>query len=245
MDGQAAARRGVPKEVGRKIVEVAEATLAEALGRSPEPADVAEMAECVVSELLSGAYLYVREGGPGPKEAESWLRRTLGLAAAAVRMRGSDALIKVEITVQDLPNRIARPPSERPAPERPTAPPTAQCACAKTPEGACLKCSEVITAVFAKTFGFFREMANFKGSLREICAACQVEQLDRAVSTLVESLFETSDDLDPDAKGSVAQEVLAMLLQLGTAQGAGEMPLTIAAWKAAAARRGIPSEFPA
>lgn len=106
-------QRNLPKEVGAKFVEISESVLRANLGREPEPAELGAMAEQMISELLSGGYLLIREKGAGAQEAESWLRKTLAMAAASVRMRGSEALIKIDVTIRDLPNKMPRPDPAR------------------------------------------------------------------------------------------------------------------------------------
>lgn len=230
------AQPAVPKQVAQKLVEVAESTLAEALGREPDAKEIAELAEGMVAELLSGAFIMLREHGEGPAAAEEWLRKTLAMAAAGVRLRGSEAFIKIEVSIRDVPNRIA-PKQAEPAKE-----PVAQappCACSKEPDGSCPSCVEKLADTYKRLFGFFREIGKLQGALKDTCKACHLDQLDRALSTSIETLFAASDRLAGDAKASFAHEILTVILQLAAAAGVREMPLTITAWKTAAEERGL------
>lgn len=106
-------QRSLPKELGAKLVELSEGLLEENLRREPQPAELGAMAEQMISELLSGGYLLIREKGEGAEAAEAWFRKTLAMAAASVRMRGSEALIKIDVTIRDLPNKMPRPDPAR------------------------------------------------------------------------------------------------------------------------------------
>lgn len=237
--------KGIPKQVGFKLIEVAEGALAEALGRLPEPREVADMAEAMTAELVGGAYVLLRERGGGPQEAESWLRKTLAVAAAAIRMRGSDALVKIDVSIRDVPNRIAaKPPPEAAEQVRKEPAPAELCRCAKEADGRCPACAEALAGIYRQFFGVFREMTRFQDAFKNLCRPCQSDQLDYAVSTVVETLFETGDRLEADKRGVFANEVLALLYNLATSQGVKDMPLTVEAWKGAIGRRGITLEAP-
>lgn len=235
--------RNLPKEVAHKLVEVSDQVLAENLGREPTPEEIADLAEAMIAEILSGGYIHVRERGKGPQEAEAWLRKALAMGAAGVRMRGSDALIKIEVTVRDVPNKIARTvePADQVRKDLATAAP---CNCQKEADGRCPSCSQALASVYREFFGVFRNMARFQGSLKGLCRPCQLDQLDYAVSTVVGTIFEASETLSPENKAAFAQEMLALLYQMAVSMGVREMPMTIQAWKDTLQAKGITVEGP-
>lgn len=228
----------IAKEVGQKLVEVADGVLAENLGREAEPQEIADLAETMVSRLLSGAYLIVRDRGAGPKEAEAWLKKTLALGATLVRMSGSDAFIKLEISVREVPNKIA---AKSPAPSEQLAP-IAPCTCSKDRNGRCPDCSKRLAIAYREFFVYLQKMAEFQEILKDLCKACGREQLDYSISTIVGSLFDVLDQVDADKKAIAAQQMLQLLCQMATGQGIRDIPLTIKAWKDLMDAKGIKVE---
>lgn len=234
-------QNNLPKEVGNKLVEVADGVLAENLGREAEPHEIADLAETMVSRLLSGAYLVVRDKGAGPQEAESWLKRTLALGATLIRMSGSDAFIKIEISVREVPNKIAAQVHQDEGQKPAAVPP---CTCAKDAEGRCPDCSKRLGAAYQQFFAYFQKVAEFKDVLKDLCKTCQRDQLDYSISTVVGPLFAVVDQVEEDRKPLAAQQLLQLLYQMAVGQGLREIPLTIKAWKDLMEAKGIKVEGP-
>lgn len=203
----------------------------------------------MVVELASAGYVILRDK-VSAKEAEAWLRATLAGTAAAIRLRGSDALVKIDITIHEVPNKIAPksspldPPAatSAPAAAAPAAPPVA-CACEKDSSGRCDTCPDKIAKTFKEFFSHFRKLASFAGRMSSVCKQCQKDHIDYAISTIVDDLFDISGSFNDEKKAEFAQELLAALFQMVTVSGeVKEMPLTLEAWKKAVEKQGLAVE---
>lgn len=236
-------QESIPFQVGHRMVSVAEEVLVEQLGREPAVKELAEFGSVMASQCLIGGYLALREKY-GPKDAEMYLRKTLALAATGIRMSGSEAFVKVEISVSDFPNRLSKkvPPKDAGEKLAEALAPAAPCNCKRDGDGRCLTCSEAISLIYQKFFLFFREIGQFKDSLKEICPSCQHDQMDYALSKTIPAVFEV--DIEPDKMGIYAHEVLPLLHQMAMLQGVREIPLTIQAWKDYVAAKGIEVKAP-
>ena len=239
-------QRNIPKQVGQKLVDICDQVLAENLKRDPTPEELGELAQTMISELLGASYLIIRGGQGGAAEAEAWLKRTLGSASAAVRLRGSDALIKFDVTIRDLPNKLVPKPASDPAAHlRREPPPLPPCVCEKAADGSCPGCVEKTSARFKRFFGFFHQMMRFQQETKDdTCKACEKDAMDPAIAAIVPSLFEVSEMADPDAKAQFAQEIMGVVFQMASMAGVTEMPLTIDAWKKAVEKAGVAVDQP-
>lgn len=235
-------KRSIPTEVGRKLITVADQVLAETLQREPTPQELGELAQTMVSELASAGYVILREKA-NAGEAEKWLRMTLSTTAAAIRLRGSDALVKIDLAIRDVPNKMAQKAPVEPAMQlQKDLAPNMPCDCEKDGEGRCRACPQKLAKVFQDFFGTFAKMGAFANHLKGSCKACQRDHLDYAVSTIVDRLFDASP-FEPEQKAAFAQETLGLLYQMATSTGQiKEMPLTVEAWKKAVERQGLSLE---
>jgi hypothetical protein len=221
---QEAMGRDVPRMTGEVYAATAEEWLAQALGRPPEVGEVADFVEIASSTLLGGMYDIMRRS-KGPEKAEAWLKRTFSLMCSHVRRRGSDAFIKVDVSIKDAPNRLAkmRPEAVQEQYAQAIAPPPT-CGCALDAEGRCATCAGRLSAYFQSVFAPFREMAAAAGKeMSEICRVCQPGQADYAMSKAVGEARKHGDDM------------LLICYQLAAGMGAREMPLTEKAWQEATA----------
>jgi len=235
-------QESVPFQVGQKMTAVAEEVLAENLGRAPETDEIAELASVMASQCLSAGYLAVRDKR-GPKDAEMFLRKTLALAATWIRLSGSEAFVKIEVSVSDFPNRLAKRSQKDPGEELAEAlAPATPCSCKKDQDGRCASCSEVIALVYREFFGIFRRIGQFKDSLKGVCPACQHDQLDYALSKIVPAAFDIN--VDPGRLGVYAHEILPLFHQMAMMQGVKDIPLTVQAWKDYVASKGIEVKTP-
>jgi hypothetical protein len=236
--------KDLPRAIGQKMIEIADGVLAENLGRTPETEERASLAETMVSELLSSMYCILRDQ-EGSEKAEKWLRKTLTLSAAAVRVKGSDALVKIDLSIRDVPNAIGPAPASTPETKKTEEPssPKPLCSCPKDAQDRCIgPCGRQMAAIFRQFFSALRGMMRFKGALEGICAICQREELDRAIASSVPEIFRSGDQLVTDEGGDIvefAHEILGLCGQLAFGMGVKELPLTIEAWKKEAKARGL------
>jgi hypothetical protein len=242
MDMPGSPENDVPRQVAKKLAEIADGILAENLGRGATADELADFAEVLISMVMSSMYCILRED-KGAEEAERWLRRTLSLGAAQVRMKGADALVKIDVAVREAPNRLARLKAADP-PEAAERVRAAPCLCERDPEGRCPGCSKAIAFVCGEFFGSMRKISAFTNEAGEVCPACQRTEADHAISTLVPSFLEMGAGLEGEKRAAFAQEVLYTLHTVSSMLGVREIPLTERAWAEATGAGAPPGPGP-
>ena len=116
-------------EIAQGYIAFSDQFLTENIGRPYNIQELAQFSETAGAAILASAYANFREH-LGKEAAQAWLEKTLSVAAATVRLMGADALLKFEVHIKDMPNklhqRIEKPsaPSEIPAQAAPPAAPT-------------------------------------------------------------------------------------------------------------------------
>jgi hypothetical protein len=239
----------IPKQVAQKLVEICDQVLAENLKRAPTAAELAELAQVMVSEIMSGAYIVLQMDSPetGAATAEAWLKHTLSIGAAAVRARGSDALIKIDVTIRNVPNKMPNKPAVDPVPQikRETPPPPA-CTCEKEADGRCGPCAGRLGLRFEKFFGILHQLLGFQQEKTDevACKACDRDMFDVALAPKVPELFAIKTGDSSEEKLKMAQEIMATIFQMSSMYGVQDLPLTMAAWKKAVDEAGIQIPVP-
>lgn len=223
-------------EIGQQYVAISDQFLTEQLGRQYNVQELAQFAETAVGTLLASAYTNFREA-LGKEAAEAWLRKTLGLCTANVRLMGADALVKFDVEIKDMPNRLHKQrqamqvhehEKEPPAPAPPQTP--EKCSC-RLSDGACFTCTRILAGVYKGTFQFMRQMSESAKKTEEMCQVCRMTQTDRALSTIIPEAL--SIKVPDEQKTAFHQEIRVILHQLASSNGAREIPLTEQAWKEA------------
>lgn len=240
---QEAMGRDVPRAIAHEYVGAAEQIIAQALGRPPEVGEIADFAEIASATLMAGMYDILRRQ-KSPEEAETWLKKTLALMCSHVRFRGSDALIKAQVTIKDVPNNLAKRRPEAVQQEYgQTIVPTPTCDCKVDGAGRCAPCAEKLAVYFRSVFEPFRQMAAAAKDIREVCKVCQPAQVDYAMSSVVPILHAFDKEMGKDGKPSkIGEEMLVVCYQLASAMGVQEMPLTEKAWQDAMAQAPSPGD---
>lgn len=215
MNMQEAMGRNIPVEVAHQYVAAGEEILLQTLQREPTTAELASFCETAGATIIGSMYDLMRQR-ENPKDAETWLRKVLALISSTVRVRGSDALLKIDLTVKEAPNRVARRRPEDASQDALVPEPT--CSCTLDATGRCASCSERLSACFKKVFEPFRRMAEFGNEAREICKVCKTTQADYAMSTIVPTVISLGE--------GVGEQMVAYLYSMGAMMGAQKMPLT-------------------
>lgn len=215
----------VTVQIGQQYVAICDQFLTEQLGRPYTLPEISQFAETSIATLLASAYTNFREA-MGKDAAEAWLKKTLAVGASTARLLGADALLRFEVHIKDMPNKLHQQRQEmksqpQPAAEAPA--PEPKCTCQLT-DGSCAPCSEVLSNIFKGTFIFMRKMGDAVKKGQEICQACHQSQTDRALASIVPQAL--SLEVPAENKEAFQQEILAVLHQMGAAHGAHAIPLT-------------------
>lgn len=208
-------------QIGQQYVGICDHFLGEQLGRPYTLPELAQFAETAVATLLASAYSNFREV-LGKDASEAWLKKTLTMAASGARLMGADALLRFEVHIKDMPNKLTKQRQELPtAPEAPApAPhPTQTCSCQIAADGSCPTCVPVLADVMKGTFTLIRHVADSGKKAQALCQACQMGQTDRALVTVVPDAMEIEG---PNGKAS-SEEILGIFHQI-----AGPMPIPLA-----------------
>ena len=218
----------IAREAAHEYVTQAEAFLMQSAGRPFDLKELSDFVEVAGASLLGSMYAILREQ-EGKEKSEAWLKKAMTLLGSTVRLRGADALVKAEITIKDMPNKMAkREELHVPAP-LPPAPELPKCLC-KTEVGvSCQACVTQIAAVMQKAFGFLNEMIHVGKKTESICQACKLKHGDEAISTIIPEIVKSMGLLGSNKQG--ADEAMNMVVQLGMTLGIQEMPMTEEACK--------------
>lgn len=217
----------VVAQIGQQYVGICDQFLAEQLGRPYTLPELTQFAETAVATLLASAYANFRDA-LGKEEAEAWLKKTLAVGASTVRLLGAEALLRFEVHIKDMPNKLAKQRQEMQAqaaaaPALEAAPALAKCDCAISPDGSCPACVEVLSTIYRGSFVFMRRMKEAGKKIQEICQACHATQTDRALSMIIPEAVEAGISEDK-------REILTALHQIALQNGAKEIPMTEKAW---------------
>lgn len=219
----------VAAQIGQQYIGICDQFLTEQLGRQYTVPELTQFAETAVATLLASAYTNFREI-LGKEGAEAWLKKTLAIGASSVRLMGADALLRFEVHVKEMPNKLAKQRQEMQAsPE--TKPQAPKCECAISADGSCPVCVGLLSGMFKGTFQLMRHMAESAKKSEGICRQCQIAQTDRALVTIIPEAL--AIEVPPDQKEGFRQEMLALFHQIAGSSGAQAIPLTEQAWKEA------------
>lgn len=228
------------RDLANQYAAIPEQYLLEGLGREPSLEEFAAFIEASAANILGGMYGILRDA-KNPQEAEGWLKRTLGLTSALVRMRGSDAILKFDVSVKEVPNTLHKKPMLENAPKEPLKEATPEpavpvCQCAVDHRGLCTKCSGILAAYFQGVFQPFMKMKELGEQMKGMCPVCQPAQTDFAMASVLPMLLKFGDNPDIEKKKAVCQEILASLYSMAAMMGAQELPMTDKAYVEAMTR---------
>ncbi len=172
-------------EIGQQYVGICDQFLAEQLGRPYTVPELVQFAETAVGTLLASAYVNFREV-MGKESAEAWLKKTLSQGAAVVRNMGSDAMLRFEVHVKEMPNKLHKQRQEMQT-QAATAPPPEppKCICEVKADGSCPACVEVLASMHKTNFVFMKQRGETARKVQDLCPACILSQTDRALSSVV------------------------------------------------------------
>lgn len=225
MSGPNLTQVNIIRNLADQYSDIPEQFLTEGLGRNPTLEEFASFIEFSVANIFGGMYDILRDA-KNPQEAETWLKRTLSVTSALVRTRGSDAILKFEVTVKEVPNTLhkkqgtpeAVPKDVQKQPQPPPAAAAApQCQCQIDTHGRCSKCSGILAIYFQGVIQPFLKMKELAEQTKGICPHCQPVQTDYAISTIMPTLLKRSEG---------AEEILPVIYQMAQMMGAKELPLT-------------------
>lgn len=216
--------------LAHQYVALADGVMQQTLGRVPTDGELSDFGLNAVSQLL-GALFVILYDKKGAAEAEKWLKKTLAMTSGVIRLEGSDALIKFEVELKEIPNTNRRRPAPAPVPAGIPA-----CACDKTEDGDCPSCRMTLKDRLWKAFSAMREMARLTSELRGAqdvrCRECELAHTDRVLASLVPDFLALGKGLEGPDMETVGQELLGLIYQVSVLNGVTELPLTEAAWKA-------------
>lgn len=230
----------IAQDIAHQYVGLAEGLLTQALGRTPAIEELGDFLHFSTALLAGSMYTILRDR-TGANDADGWMRRTLAMIATVVRLRGSNALLKFDFTVKDIPSLNAKKNPEH-ALEEMKQTLTPPCLCKKDAQGRCEQCAGTISIMMRSTLETIIKMSEFAKKqnaegLGLSCKACSKDQIDLAISKLVPDFIKMGDHIESERWDLFGQEMLGMLYQMGLTAGITEMPLTEAAWKSAVEAR--------
>lgn len=218
-------------QIAEQYVGISDQFLTDGLGRSYTIGEVAQFTQSTIALLLASAYANLREH-TGKEESEAWLKRTLSVAAANVRIMGADALLKFDVSIKDMPNTLHARKMQEAAVSGPQVEIKSQCTCLLE-DGACAVCRTQLTDLFRYTFQFMMKMGEKAEKTRTMCQVCMTSQTDRALSDLVPEMAKMKEMVPPDNQELFEQQIFALFNQIAQSHGAREIPFTQKAWEAA------------
>jgi hypothetical protein len=203
----------VVAQIGQQYVGICDQFLGENLGRPYTLPELSQFAETAVSTLMASAYSNFREA-LGKEAAEAWLKKTLSMAASTVRLMGADVLLRFEVHIKDMPNKLHKQLQEQAAIEAPApapaAPAAATCGCPIATDGSCPTCIPILADVMKGTFALIRHVADSGKKAQALCQGCKIAQTDRALVTVVPDAMGIEG---PNGKAS-NEEILAIFHQI-------------------------------
>ncbi len=216
------------KQAVGQFVAIPKQFLAQALGRDAELDELMEFVCMASAQFLGNMYGLVRKCA-SHEEGEKWLRKTLGLASAVVRMSGQDVILKFDVTAKIVPNTLHKPDPQKEAAraqrtlqkELGTIPP---CTCTLDKDGRCLPCATKFSKHVEMGFDQLIKMQEEaeKEKLNPSCRACSESQFDYAISLLVPKLVKIGRD---------GQMGLALIYSIAQQAGGKPVPLTEKVWE--------------
>lgn len=218
----------VVSEIAQGYVALADQFLADNLRRPYNIQEIAQFSESAAAALLASAYVNFREH-LGKEAAEAWLKKTLTTAAAAVRLMGADALVRFEVHIKDMPNKLHQRPAQAKAEPPPPAPEPPTCKCSLDEAGACSTCIPILGHTFKGSFQFMRHMTEAGKKMQTLCKVCQTSQTDRALATIVPEV--ATIEVPKEHREGFNQEIVALFHQIAGSHGATAIPITEQAWK--------------
>lgn len=235
MTGPNLAQMNAIRELANQYSAIPEQFLLQGLGREPSADEFAVFVEASVANIFGGMYGIIRDT-KGPAEAEGWLKHTLGLTSALVRMSGSDAILKFEVTVKEVPNTLHKKQMIENAPKETASPPPAsECKCQIDVQGRCAKCAGVLSAYFQGVFQPFMKMKELGEQTQGMCNVCQAVQTDYTMAKILPELLKLAADPNVEKRKAYSQEILVGLYSIAAMMGAKELPLTDKAYLTAMA----------
>lgn len=213
-------------QLGQHLTELAPQFLLEQLGREYTAPELLQFTESAAATLLAWSYVSFRQA-LGKEAAEVWLKKVLSLATSSVRLMGGDALLKFDVQIKDMPNKIKK---DIQALEPQAPPPAPKCTCKLFADGSCPICIGKLSDLMKGTFKLMRDIGEFGKRIAESCQVCTTTQTDRALVKMVPDLVQMRDNIPEENREAFDQEALASLHQLASMAGAHEIPLSEKAW---------------
>lgn len=222
----------LPRDAGHEFVAEAEGFLAQALGRQGDLKELAEFVETAGASMLGSMYAILREQA-GKEKSEAWLKKAMGNLSGAVRLHGADALVKCELTIKDMPNRLAkreelRVPDGGATPHAPAPIPEAElpkCQCKTSEDGSCAVCFRSLSVFLGGTFKAMMDMAKAGHAAEGVCGVCKMKHGDEAISRIVPEILKSFEIVEKEMEARV-DKAATFILQLGLSLGIQELPLT-------------------
>lgn len=225
-----------PQAIGHEFVGASQNYLEQVMGRECEFRELAEFAETVGATVLGSMFALIREK-EGKEKSEKWLQKAMATLSGTVRLSGADALVKVDLSIKDMPNRMPKrdelhvpasegkvvPPAPPPEEEEP------KCGCKVQEDQSCLICLRVMGVAMAHAFKNTIDMLGVAGKIDSVCPVCRMKHGDEAISRLVPDMMKAVND-----KKATLEQAATIALQLGMTLGVQQMPMTQEALKEAA-----------
>jgi hypothetical protein len=227
-----------PQGIAHEFVGASQNFLEQALGRECEFKELADFAETVGTTVLGSMFALIREK-EGKEASEKWLQKAMATMSGTIRLAGADALVRADITVKDMPNKMPKrdelhvPGSEvKVAPPAPAAAEEAEapkCKCKVEEDQSCLICLRVISVATLHAFRNTIDMVGIAAKLDSVCEVCKVRHGDEAISKLVPEIMKAVKE-----KKATLEQGATIAAQLGMTLGVQDMPLTREGLKEAA-----------
>lgn len=217
----------IPAQIAQQFIGLTDQFLCDQLGRAYTVPEMLQFSETAVATLMASAYANFREA-VGKEQAEAWLKKTLSVSASIVRLLGADALVKFDVVIKDMPNKLRQHRMEPPPPAPPAE--EAKCVCQVDKDGTCPSCVEKLSLMLRGSFKLLNEMRAYNQKAVEYCPVCSVTQTDRALATLIPDLISMRNTLPKESHEIFNQEGLAVLHQMGAMAGVRDIPFTEKYW---------------
>jgi hypothetical protein len=222
----------ISRDAGHEFVAQAEAFLAQALGRPGDLKELSEFVETAGASMLGSMFSILRSQ-EGKEKSEAWLKKAMGNLSGAVRLHGADALVKCEISVKDMPNRLARreelrAPEAPPTPHAPAQVPEEElesCKCKTAEDGSCAPCFRSLSGFLGGTFKAMVDMAKAGKAAEGVCGVCKVKHGDEALSRIVPEILKSFEVVEKEMETRI-EKASTFIVQLGLSLGIRELPLT-------------------